>query len=88
MNQDSVSLSRLKDEASAMNKAGYFVDSLARFIGHIAAHDPCLCDEALDGYAVGGLMAGLRVVGSDLMVRAEELTKLIDETETSPTKVS
>lgn len=88
MNQNPISLSRLKDEASAMSEAGYFVDSLARFISHIAAHDPCLCEEALDCYAVGGLMAGLRVVGSDLMVRAEKLTKLVDETETSPTKVS
>ena len=81
MSRNSIPLSRLKDEASAMSNAGYFVDSLAKFIGKIAADEPCVCDEALDGYVVGGLMAGLRLIGSDLMCRAEEFNTLIEKAE-------
>ncbi|MBF8775628.1 hypothetical protein [Pseudomonas fulva] len=81
MNIKSIPLSRLKDEAAAMSNAGYFVDSLAKFIGKVGADDPQICEEALDGYVVGGLMAGLRMIGADLMCRAEEFNTLIDKAE-------
>jgi hypothetical protein len=81
MSRSAVPLSRLKDQANAMNNAGYFVDSLAKFIGSVAADEPFACNKALDGYVVGGLMAGLSIVGADLMCRAEELNTLIEKAE-------
>lgn len=83
-----ISTSRLKDEAEAMSNACYFVDALATFISDIAAADPCLCDKALNGYAVGGLMTGLRIVGSSLMARGDEFTTLLKESEQQTTEAS
>jgi hypothetical protein len=72
---------RLKLEAEAMSQAGHFVDALAKFIGTVGAHDPELCEQALDGYVVGGLAAGLRLIGTELMVRDDEFASLIAESE-------
>ncbi|RON90380.1 hypothetical protein [Pseudomonas fluorescens] len=76
-----ISVGRLKIEAEAMSQAGYFVDALAKFIGTVGAHDPELCDQALDGYVVGGLAAGLRLIGSELMNRGDEFATLIAKSE-------
>lgn len=81
MSRTTIPLSRIKDEVEAMSNAGYFVDALAKFIGQVGADEPCVCEEALNGYVVGGLMAGLRIIGTDLMNRAEELNILIDKAE-------
>lgn len=75
----SPSNTRLQNEAHAMHEAGYFIDALAKFIGKVGSDDPHLCDEALDGYVVGGLLAGLRIVGADLMGRSEELQKTLEK---------
>ncbi|MHC8396155.1 hypothetical protein ACYZT8_21310 [Pseudomonas sp. LB3P93] len=76
-----IPFARLKIEAEAMSQAGYFVDALAKFIGTVGAHDPELCEQALDGYVVGGLAAGLRLIGTELMVRGDEFASLIAESE-------
>lgn len=75
----SIPVERLKIEAEAMSQAGYFVDALAKFIGTVGANDPELCEQALDGYVVGGLAAGLSLIGTELMIRGDEFATLIAE---------
>lgn len=77
----SIPVERLKIEAEAMSQAGYFVDALAKFIGTVGANDPELCEQALDGYVVGGLAAGLRLIGTELMIRGDEFATLIAESD-------
>ena len=79
----SISVERLKIEAEAMSQAGYFVDALAKFIGTVGANDPELCEQALDGYVVGGLAAGLRLIGTELMIRGDEFATLIAESDSA-----
>ncbi|WP_277592954.1 hypothetical protein [Pseudomonas chlororaphis] len=79
MNCQPIPTDRLKSEAEAMTQAGYFIDALAKFIGTVGADDPCLCEKALDGYVVGGLVAGLRLIGSELMYRGEEFADLLEK---------
>ena len=79
----SISVERLKVEAEAMSQAGYFVDALAKFIGSVGANDPELCEQALDGYVVGGLAAGLRLIGTELMIRGDEFATLIAESDSA-----
>lgn len=79
----SIPVERLKIEAEAMSQAGYFVDALAKFIGNVGANDPELCEQALDGYVVGGLAAGLRLIGTELMIRGDEFATLIAESDSA-----
>ncbi|MDI3399637.1 hypothetical protein QLG12_15595 [Pseudomonas sp. V88_4] len=79
----SIPVERLKIEAEAMSQAGYFVDALAKFIGTVGANDPELCEQALDGYVVGGLAAGLRLIGTELMIRGDEFARLIAKSESA-----
>lgn len=77
MNQQNLSLKRIADEAESMHSAGYFVDALGRLFHDLAAEAPCSVEKILNGYTVGGIAEGLRIVGSDLMYRAEELQDLL-----------
>lgn len=79
----SIPIERLKGEADAMSRAGYFVDALAKFIGTVGDNDPELCEQALNGYVVGGLAAGLSLIGMGLMIRGEDFAKLISESESA-----
>jgi hypothetical protein len=78
-----IPIERLKGEADAMSRAGYFFDALGKFIDTVGANDPELCEQALNGYVVGGLAAGLSLIGMDLMIRGEEFAKLISASESA-----
>lgn len=77
----SLTISRFKAEAQANHDAAYFVDALAKFIDIVGTYDPCLCEKALDGYVVGGLVTGLRQVASEMMNRNCELIDLLEKQE-------
>lgn len=79
----SIPIERLKGEADAMSQAGYFVDALSKFIDTVGTNDPELCEQALNGYVVGGLAAGLSLIGTGLMIRGENFAKLISESESA-----
>ncbi|WP_236247798.1 hypothetical protein [Pseudomonas mosselii] len=81
MTRPTVEVENLKTTAAAVSDIGYFVDALGKLIATIGGEDPCLCDRALDGYTVGGLMAGLRVVGSELQGHGDHLEALINQAE-------
>lgn len=66
-----IAVSIVKREIGEAYAAGYFVDALSRFIDTVSTEDPDLCEKALDGYVLGGLVAGLRIVGGGLMERCE-----------------
>lgn len=83
MNRPSVDVECLRDTAGKVGNLGYFVDALCRFISTVGAQDPDLCEEALDGYAIGGLLIGLRMAGSELQGHGEHLEKLISDAESS-----
>jgi hypothetical protein len=79
-----LNLDRFKREAQANHDAAYFVDALAKLIDTVGSDDPCLCAKALDGYVVGGLVAGLRIVSEEMMGRNEGLITLIEAQESAP----
>lgn len=83
MSGASIATVLLKIEAEAMSNSGYFIDALAKFIGVVGAEEPELCERALDGYVVGGLAAGLRLIGAELMSRGDEFATLIDQVDKS-----
>jgi hypothetical protein len=86
MSHPAIHLSRLKEQASAMHDTGYFIKSLASFISEVGEENPDLCEKALNGYVVGGLMAGLKLIGSDLIAQADEFNGLIEQAEQPVTK--
>jgi hypothetical protein len=62
-----------------MHSAGYFIDALGRLLLDLAAEAPDPVEKILNGYTVGGIVAGLRIVGTDLMNRGDNLNALIAE---------
>lgn len=82
MSGPNIAVGHLKDTAEAVGNLGYFVDALSKFIATVGANDPSLCEEALDGYVLGGLLVGLRLAGSELQGCGEHLQKLIGDAET------
>ncbi|WP_058545794.1 hypothetical protein [Pseudomonas fluorescens] len=72
-----VSPTRIADDAESMHSAGYFVDALGRLLLDLAAEAPDSVERILNGYTVGGIAAGLRIVGTDLMNRGDNLNALL-----------
>ncbi|TCT95662.1 hypothetical protein [Pseudomonas sp. LP_4_YM] len=83
MNGPAIAVDSLKDTAEAVGNLGYFVDALGRFIATVGNNDPYLCQQALDGYVLGGLLVGLRLAGSELQGHGEHLEKLINDAESN-----
>ncbi|HEY0287179.1 MAG TPA: hypothetical protein VGC62_09240 [Pseudomonas sp.] len=81
---NALNLDRFKREAQANHDAAYFVGALAKLIDTVGSDDPCLCAKALDGYVVGGLVAGLRIVSGEMMVRNEGIITLIEAQDSAP----
>ncbi|PMY37346.1 hypothetical protein C1Y35_19875 [Pseudomonas sp. GW456-L14] len=79
MSRQNLPLKRIADEAESMRSTGYFVDALGRLFLDLAAEAPCSVEKILNGYTVGGIAEGLRIVGSELMYRAEELQGLLEK---------
>ncbi|BAV74173.1 hypothetical protein PCAU_1964 [Pseudomonas chlororaphis subsp. aurantiaca] len=77
MSQQNLSLKRISDEASSMHSAGYFIDTLGCLLHELAADAPSSVETALNGYTVGGVAAGLQLIGGQLMNRAEKLQDLL-----------
>ncbi|AZC51798.1 hypothetical protein C4K35_4223 [Pseudomonas chlororaphis subsp. piscium] len=77
MSRQNLSLKRIADEAGSMHSAGYFVNAIGRLFHDLAAEAPCSVEKILNGYTVGGIAAGLQIVGGELMCRAEELQDLL-----------
>lgn len=71
--------SRVAEDAESMHSSGYFIDALGRLLLDLAAEAPDSVEKILNGYTVGGIVAGLRIVGTDLMNRGENLNALITE---------
>ena len=74
-----VSPTRIADDAESMHSAGYFVDALGRLLLDLAAEAPDSVEKIFNGYTVGGIAAGLRIVGTDLMTRGDDLNALISK---------
>lgn len=68
---------RIADDAESMHSAGYFVDALGRLLFDLASEAPCSVEKILNGYTVGGIAAGLRIVGTDLMNRGDDLNAFL-----------
>lgn len=85
---NALNLEQFKREAQANHDAAYFVDALAKLIDTIGSDDPCLCAKALDGYVVGGLVAGLRIVSEEMMARNEAIITLIEAQDSAPQNTS
>ncbi|MBF8651316.1 hypothetical protein IRZ81_10935 [Pseudomonas putida] len=83
MNGPAIAVDSLKDTAEAVGNLGYFVDALGKFIATVGNNDPYLCQQALDGYVLGGLLVGLRLAGSELQGHGEHLEKLINDAESN-----
>ncbi len=64
-------------DAESVHSAGYFVDALGRLLLDLAAEAPDSVEKILNGYTVGGIAAGLRIVGADLMNRGDDLNALL-----------
>ena len=71
--------SRVAEDAESMHSAGYFIDALGRLLMDLSVEAPDSVEKVLNGYTVGGIVAGLRIVGTDLMIRGENLNALITE---------
>ncbi|MEA9996303.1 hypothetical protein QN382_12490 [Pseudomonas sp. 10B1] len=83
MSAPMIAVSAVKAETAETYAAGYFIDALSRFIDNVSTEDPDLCDKALDAYVLGGLVAGLRIIGGGLMERCEEFTEKLEAMEAS-----
>ena len=81
MSKIDINVARLRNEAEAMHDSGYFVSALAQLITTMGAEEPELLEKAFNGYVVCGIMSGLGLIGSELMCRADELNKLVDQAE-------
>jgi hypothetical protein len=77
MSQSTIPLVRISDDADSMHSAGYFIDSIGRLFLDLAGEAPDSVERILNGYTVGGIAAGLRIVGSDLMSRGDDLNGLL-----------
>ncbi|TFH81789.1 hypothetical protein [Pseudomonas kribbensis] len=77
MSQANFSLERIDDAANSAHSAGYFIDAIGRLFFDLAGEDPDAVERILNGYTLGGIAAGLRIVGSDLMSRSDELKALL-----------
>ncbi|MBV4519694.1 hypothetical protein KVG88_06430 [Pseudomonas sp. SWRI74] len=69
---------RVANDANSMHSAGYFVDAIGRLFQDLAGEAPDEVEKVLNGYTLGGIAAGLRLVGTDLMSRGESLTAFIE----------
>ncbi|AXP04286.1 hypothetical protein J3P85_19505 [Pseudomonas sp. Z1-12] len=74
-----VSPSRIADDAESMHSAGYFVDALGRLLLDLSAEVPESVEKILNGYTIGGIAAGLRIIGTDLMARGDDLNALLSK---------
>ncbi|QHA83558.1 hypothetical protein E3Z27_18670 [Pseudomonas mediterranea] len=70
---------RIAEDAEPMHSAGYFIDALGRLLLDLAAEAPDSVEKILNGYTIGGIAAGLRIVGTDLMTRGDDLNALLSK---------
>lgn len=69
---------RISKDANSMHDTGYFIDALGRLFQDLTGEAPDAVERILNGYTLGGIAAGLRIVGSELMSRGESLNALIE----------
>ncbi|MGY3172403.1 di/tricarboxylate transporter [Pseudomonas sp. TE12234] len=77
MGRSIISPARISDDADSMHSAGYFIDAIGRLFLDLAGEAPDTVEQILNGYTIGGIAAGLRIVGSDLMARGDDLNALL-----------
>jgi hypothetical protein len=77
MNGPGIEVHHLTETAETMRSCGYFVDALAKLVASVGEEDPLLAERVLDGYVLGGLVAGLRLAGAEMMGQGEHLETLI-----------
>ncbi|MBV4459194.1 hypothetical protein KVG96_14640 [Pseudomonas sp. COR58] len=70
---------RIAQDAEAMHSSGYFVDAIGRLFQELASEAPDAVDRILNGYTLGGIAAGLRIVGGELMARGDDLKGQLGE---------
>ena len=83
MSYPKIAISQVKGHVLDAYAAGYFIDALARFIDTVSDEDAALCEKALDQYVLGGLVAGLKIVGSNLMERSDAFKDTLEAMEAS-----
>ena len=76
-------------DAELMMDAGIFMNTIAALVSDNLTEETC--DEGnpfLNGYRLDGLMKGLKLAGSSLCARSENLTEVIEEAETNEEKMA
>ena len=76
-------------DAELMMDAGIFMNTIAALVSENLTEETY--DEGspfLNGYRLDGLMKGLKLAGSSLCARSENLTEVIEEAETNEEKLA
>lgn len=79
----------VKGDAELMMDAGIFMNTIAALVSDNLTEETD--DEGspfLNGYRLDGLMKGLKLAGSSLCARSENLTEVIEEAETKEEKLA
>lgn len=79
----------VKGDAELMMDAGIFMNTIAALVSDNLTeetHDDG--NPFLNGYRLDGLMKGLKLAGSSLCARSEDLTEVIEEAETKEEKLA
>lgn len=84
-----MTIQTVKGDAELMMDAGIFMNTIAALVSDNLTEEAC--DEGnpfLNGYRLDGLMKGLKLAGSSLCARSENLTEVIEEAETKEEKLA
>lgn len=79
----------VKGDAEMMMDAGIFMNTIAALVSDNLTEETCgEGNPFLNGYRLDGLMKGLKLAGSSLCARSEDLTEVIEEAETKEEKLA